>query len=72
MKRTIGIILIIAGIILATMAFMRHDKDKTIIDLGRVEIKNENKAPSENTMMYYILAGVCIIGGGVMLGGKKG
>jgi uncharacterized membrane protein HdeD (DUF308 family) len=72
MKRIIGIILIIAGIAFAIIAFKRHDEDKTILDLGRVEIKKQDKAPSENTTLFYVLAAVCLIGGGVMVSGKKG
>ena len=71
MKRIIGIILILIGVIVGILALNRHDRDKTIIDLGKVELKNENKAPSENTTLYYVLAGVCMIGGGVLLAGKK-
>lgn len=71
MKRNIGIILIISGIALAVIAYSRHDEEKTIIDLGKVEIKNENKAPSENTTLYYALAAICVIGGGFLLSNKK-
>ena len=71
MKRIIGIILIIAGVALAVVAYNRHEKDRTIIDLGKIELKNENKAPSESTTLYYVLAAVCVIGGGVLVAGKK-
>lgn len=71
MKRIIGIILILAGIALAFVAYSRHDKEKTIIDLGKVEIKNENKAPSENTTLYYAIAAICIVGGGFLVSSKK-
>lgn len=66
MKRIIGIILIIVGIVLAVMALNRHEEDKTIIDLGKVEIKQQDKGPSENTTLYYVLAAVFVIGGGVL------
>lgn len=71
MKRTIGIILIIVGIAFAVVALQRHDESKTIIDLGRVEIKDEDKAPSQNTTLYYVIAAICVIGGGVLVAGKK-
>jgi uncharacterized membrane protein HdeD (DUF308 family) len=70
MKRIIGVILIIAGVVLAIIAFKRHDEDKTILDLGRVEIKKQDQAPSENTTLYYVLAAVCVIGGGILAGKK--
>ncbi len=71
MKRIIGIVLIIVGVALAVVAFNRHDEDRTIIDLGKVEIKTQDQAPSENTTLYYVLAAVCVIGGGVLVAGKK-
>ncbi|MFN0174446.1 MAG: DUF3185 family protein [Saprospiraceae bacterium] len=71
MKRIIGIILIIAGVALAIMAFNRHDEDQTIIDFGKVEIKAQGQSPSENTTLYYVLAAVCVIGGGFLVGGKR-
>ena len=71
MKRTIGIILIIAGVALAIMALSRHNEDKTIVDLGKIEIKQEDKGPSDNTTLYYVLAAVFVIGGGVLVAGKK-
>lgn len=66
MKRIVGIILIIVGIALGFMAYNRHEEDKTIIDLGKVEIKNQDKKPSESTTLYYILAALLVIGGGVL------
>ncbi len=71
MKRIIGIILIIAGVVLAVVAYNHHEEDRTIIDLGKIEIKNENKTPSESTTLYYVLAAVFVIGGGVLVAGKK-
>ncbi|GEM_PF-1140930 len=71
MKRTIGIVLIIVGIALAVVALNRHNDDKTLIDLGTVEIKQQDKSPSDNTTLYYVLAAVCVIGGGVLVGGKR-
>lgn len=69
MKRIIGLILIIAGIALAIVAVNRHEEDRTILDLGKVEIKQDS-GPSENTTLYYVLAAVCVIGGGVLVGKK--
>jgi uncharacterized membrane protein YidH (DUF202 family) len=71
MKRTIGILLIVLGIALAVVALSRHDEDKTILDLGKVEIKKQDQSPSENTALYYILAAVCLVGGGLLVAGKK-
>lgn len=71
MKRTIGIVLIIAGILIGVFALTRHDDEKTLVNIGDVKIKQQDKSPSENTTIYYIIAGVCVIAGGIMVSGKK-
>jgi len=71
MKRIIGIVLIVIGVALVGIALTRHEDEKTIIDIGKLEIKDKNASPSENTTIYYVLAAVCVIGGGVMLSGKR-
>lgn len=71
MKRTIGIILVIAGICVGIYALTRHNDEKTLIEIGDLEIKQDNKKPGENTMIYYIIAAVGIIGGGFMLSSKN-
>jgi len=71
MKRTIGIILIIAGVVLAIFTFNQHEKDRTIIDLGEVEIKAKDQSHSQNTTLYYVMAAVCMIGGGIIALKKK-
>ncbi|MBC7777401.1 MAG: hypothetical protein H7246_18350 [Phycisphaerae bacterium] len=71
MKRTIGIILIIVGIAFAVMALTRHEDDNTLIDLGKVEIKKQDQSPSQNTTLYYVIAAICVIGGGVLVAGKR-
>lgn len=63
MKRTIGILLIVAGIIAGAFALTRHEDEKTLLDIGNVEIKNENKAAGKNTQMYYVIAIAGILGG---------
>lgn len=71
MKRTIGIVLIVVGIVFAALALTRHEDDKTLLDLGKVEIKKQDQSPSNNTTMYYVIAAVCIIAGGAVVAGKK-
>ncbi|MBC7777403.1 MAG: hypothetical protein H7246_18360 [Phycisphaerae bacterium] len=71
MKRIIGILLIIAGVALAIFTFSRHEKDRTIIDLGEVEIKAQDQSHSQSTTLYYVLAAVCMIGGGIIALKKK-
>ncbi len=71
MKRTIGIVLIIAGLVFGVLALTSHDKEKTLVNIGDLEIKQKDKSPSDNTTMYYLIAGVCVIAGGVLASGKK-
>lgn len=71
MKRTIGIVLIVVGVIVGILGITSHDDDKTLVDFGKVEIKANDKSPSKNTTMYYIIAAVCVVAGGVMLSGKR-
>jgi len=71
MKRTIGIVLIIVGAVFAILALTNHEEDKTLLDLGKVEIKKQDKSPSNNTTLYYVIAAVCIIAGGATVAGKR-
>ncbi len=70
MKRIIGIILIIVGIAFGALALTSHEDDKTLLDLGKIEIKKQDKSPSNNTMMYYVISAVCLIAGGVVVSRK--
>lgn len=71
MNRIVGIILVVAGIISGAYALTRHDEEKTLLEIGDVEIKNENKKPGQNTTLYYVIAAIGIIGGGALLASKK-
>lgn len=71
MNRIIGIVLVVIGIISGAYALTRHDDEKTLIEIGDVEIKNDNKKPGQNTTLYYIIAAVGIIGGSVLLSSKN-
>lgn len=71
MNRIIGIVLLVIGIIAGAYALSRHDNDKTLLSIGDVEIKADNKKPSNNTQLYYIVAAIGIIGGIAMMSSKK-
>ncbi len=71
MKRTIGIILIVIGVIFTALALTHHEEDKTLLDLGKIEIKKQDNKPSKNTTLLYVIAAVCIIAGGAIVAGKK-
>lgn len=71
MNRIVGIILVVVGIISGAYALTRHDEEKTLLDIGNVEIKNDNKKPGQSTTLYYVIAAIGIIGGGAMLASKN-
>ena len=63
MKRIIGILLIVAGIVAGAFALTRHEDEKTLLEIGNLEIKNEKKPAGKNTQMYYVIAIAGILGG---------
>ncbi len=71
MNRIVGIILIFIGIVSGAYALTRHNEEKTLVQIGGLEIKNEQKKPGQSTMVYYIIAAIGIIGGGSMLASKS-
>lgn len=71
MNRIVGIVLLIIGIISGAYALTRHNEEKTLVQIGNMEIKNDEKKPGQNTMVYYIIAAIGIIGGGSMLASKS-
>ncbi len=71
MNRIIGIVLLAVGIIAGAYALTRHEDEKTVLEIGEVEIRAENRKPSNNTQLYYIIAAVGILGGIVMLTSKR-
>lgn len=71
MNRIIGIILVIVGIIAGAYALTRHNEEKTLLEIGNLEIKKENKKPGERTAFYFLIAAIGIIGGGALLSAKS-
>lgn len=71
MNRIIGIVLLVIGILSGVYAFTRHDEEKTLVEIGNVEIKNDNIKPGQSTTLYYVIAAIGIIGGGVMISSKN-
>ncbi|MFN7118244.1 MAG: hypothetical protein ACK4TA_15695 [Saprospiraceae bacterium] len=71
MKRTMGILLLVAGIALAIYGFTKFDRNTADIEIGDVEINAGNEGGQQEA---YILIGVGVIAaiaGGVMLGGSR-
>lgn len=71
MNRIVGIVLIVVGLISGAYALTRHNEEKTLVEIGNLEIKNDNKKPGQNTTIYYIIAAIGIIGGGALLSSKS-
>ncbi len=71
MKRIIGIILIVVGLLAGVYAITRHEEERTILDIGDVEIKKGNKEPGNKTTIYYVIALLGVIGGGIMVSSKS-
>ena len=58
MKKSIGITVLVIGILLAAFGFYQNEtSSKTILQIGKTEIKTEKNDPSTNPL---------IIGGGVV------
>lgn len=71
MNRIVGVILVLVGIISGVYAFTRHSEEKTIVEIGGLEIKKDDKKPGEQTMIYYIISAIGIIGGASILISKN-
>lgn len=71
MNRTIGIILVLVGIISGVYAMTLHEKEKTLLNLGNIEIKKEDKAPDRKASIGYAVAIVSLIGGTILLSSKN-
>lgn len=70
MKKTSGILAIVVGVCLGLFALTRHEEDKKILDLGKIELKNEQKQPTSTTALYYALSAIFIFGGAALTMGK--
>jgi|JI7StandDraft_1071085.scaffolds.fasta_scaffold1368378_1 uncharacterized membrane protein HdeD (DUF308 family) len=71
MNRIIGIVLVVAGIIAGAYALTRHEDEKTLLEIGNLEIKNEKQKAGKNTTTYYIIAAIGIIGGAFLISSNK-
>ena len=70
MNRILGIILVAIGIVAGAYALTRHNDEKTLVEIGNIEIKKDNKKPGEKTPFYYLIAAIGILGGGALLSSK--
>lgn len=67
--KTLGIILIVAGIILMIITGINVTREEKVLDLGKVEINKETTTPISWSP---ILGGILLVGGiAVLLTSKK-
>ncbi len=71
MNKTIGIVLVVVGIVFGILAFRTHDANTAEVKIGKLELSAEKKSDSTE-YIYWGLAGAALVGGIVALvAGKK-
>lgn len=70
MNRTIGIVLILVGLISGIYALTLHEDEKALLHIGNIEVKKENKSPSRKSSIGYAVAVLSLVGGMLMLSSK--
>ncbi|MCF8461338.1 MAG: DUF3185 family protein [Flavobacteriales bacterium] len=69
MKKSLGVVLLVAGIVLAAVGFYQQSQDNKILEIGNLEIE---KDATENINMLIIAGVICAVGGMVVIAvGKK-
>jgi len=71
MKRTMGILLLVAGIALAIYGFTKFDRNTADIEIGDLEISAGDEGGQQNAYILIGLGAVAAIAGGIMLGGSR-
>lgn len=70
MKRTTGIILLIAGIGLGILGFTKLDDSKAGIEIGNLELTAKDSGEQSQAYILLALGAVGLIGGLVMINKK--
>lgn len=71
MNRTIGIILVLIGLISGIYALTLHEDEKSLLHIGNIEVKKENKSPSRKSSIGYAVAILSLVGGILVLSSKS-
>jgi hypothetical protein len=72
MKRTIGILLLLAGIALGVYGFTTYDRNTADVKIGDLEISAGDEGGQQQSYTMFILAGIGVIAGvALMTGGSK-
>lgn len=72
MKRTIGILLLVAGIALGIYGFTKYDRNTADIEIGDIEISAGDEGGQRQSYTLFILAGIGVIAGIALLSSKRG
>jgi hypothetical protein len=70
MKKIIAIILIVVGLGLAYMGYDTVSNSRASIEIGDLEISAGDQSQKQTGYVYFGLAAVALIGGGVVLAKK--
>jgi len=70
MNKTIGIVLVVVGIIFGVLAYRTHDANTADLKIGKLELSAEKKSDSTE-YIYWGLAGAAFIGGMITLATAK-
>lgn len=71
MKRTIGIILVVAGLLLGYMGYTSLEDSKAEIEIGDLELSAQDKDSQATSYIYFGLGALALIGGIVMASKKN-
>lgn len=72
MKRTIGILLLVAGIALGIYGFTKYDRNTADVKIGDLEISAGDEGGQRQSYTLFILAGIGVIAGIALLSSKRG
>jgi hypothetical protein len=70
MNKSIGIVLVVIGIVFGVLAYRTHDANTTDLKIGNLELSAEKKSDSTE-YVYWGLAGAALIGGLLAMANKK-
>lgn len=70
MKKTIGIILILAALVFGYMGYTTLDNSKAEVSIGDLELSASDEGSKQTSYIYFGLGALCLIGGLVMVSRK--
>ncbi|NUO03007.1 MAG: hypothetical protein HUU01_20555 [Saprospiraceae bacterium] len=67
MSKNIALVLLVLGIGIGIYAYTNSEEDRATLEIGGFKLSAEDKEATRKTTMLYVLAGVCVLVGGVLL-----